>query len=68
MTAALAFIASCLIGAFIIEVRARYRMRRLMEFRVAALDLDHAEHSAEQATNNNRKQNKFHRGSPVQYQ
>jgi hypothetical protein len=67
MTAALALIVSCLIGAFLIELRARYRMDRLMDLRVAALNLDHTKHSAEQSTSNNRKQNNIHRGIfPVQ--
>jgi hypothetical protein len=51
MTAALAFIASCLVGAFLIELHARYRMNRLMALRVEALNLTHdsdrGEHSTE---------------------
>jgi hypothetical protein len=72
MTVALVFIASCLIGAFLIELHARYRMNRLMALRVEALNLTHdsdrGEHSTEQSTSDNRKQNNIHLGaSPTQY-
>jgi hypothetical protein len=40
MTPAFVFIASCLIGALIIELRARYAMRKLIHRRIAALGLD----------------------------
>jgi hypothetical protein len=69
MTAMFGLIASCLLGAIIIEAADCVRMRRLMDQRVAALNLDRAEHSAEQSTSDNRKQNNIHRGfSPDQYQ
>jgi hypothetical protein len=69
MTAALTFIASCLVGALIIEIRSRYLMRKIIDRRIAALKLDHdlvrAERRAEQSKSDNRNQKNIHRASPM---
>ena len=65
MTAQLAFIASCLIGAIIIETAEHLRIRKLMARRVEALmlpqDSDSAERRTEQPKFNDCKQDAVHR-------
>jgi len=65
MTAALTFIASCVIGALVIETADRVRIRMLMHRRVAELMLPHdtcgADRHAEQPKSNNCKQDAVHR-------
>lgn len=59
MTPILTFIASCLVGALIIELRARYAMRKLIHRRIAALGLEQDDRIQRRAghTNGHEQQN-----------
>jgi hypothetical protein len=63
MIASISFIASCLIGAAIIETRAHCFKRKIIHLRIAALiaDADRAKRRAEQAKSCNHNPSKIHR-------
>jgi hypothetical protein len=64
MIASISFIASCLIGAAIIETRAHCLKRKIIHRRITALiaDADRAKRRAEQQTNSgNHNPRKIHR-------
>lgn len=65
MTAQLTILASCLIGALIIEIRAHYLLRKIIHRRVMALFADDADRAQRRAEQSNYEQNKFHLASPL---